>query len=163
MGSGQGAGGNIFIDPTFVILENSRIVANAFGGPGGNIRIIADYFLSSPGSVIDASSRLGTSGVVQIAALNTNLSNELAALPVQVLDASAMLRDSCTARVASGGGASSLVGAGRGGLAASPERFAPSTYLDTAATTATSDGEFSPTGLKLRIAQRARLIVGCAA
>ena len=162
VGSGQGAGGNILIDPTFVVLENSRIVANAFGGPGGNITIIAQYLLRTPGSLIDASSRLGTSGSVQIAALNTNLANELAALPTQVLDASAMLRESCTARLASGGGASSLVGVGRGGLAASPERFAPSTYIDTTVTSAVGDGGLAPTGLKLRTAQRARLVVGCA-
>ena len=93
---------------------------------------------------------------------NTNLANELAALPTQVLDASAMLRESCTARLASGGGASSLVGVGRGGLAASPERFAPSTYIDTTVTSAVGDGGLAPTGLKLRTAQRARLVVGCA-
>jgi filamentous hemagglutinin family protein len=162
VGSGAGAGGNIFIDPTFVILESSRIVANAFGGPGGNIRIIAQYLLSTPDSLIDASSRLGASGSVQIAALNTNLANELATLPVQVLDASAMLRDSCTARFTSGGG-SSLVGVGRGGLAASPERFAPSSYLGASQSSTMGDGESAPIGLRLRTAQRARLIVGCPA
>jgi large exoprotein involved in heme utilization and adhesion len=163
VGAGQGAGGNIFIDPTFVILENSRIVANAFGGPGGNIRIVAEYLLSSPGSLIDASSRLGTSGSVQIAALNTNLSNELAALPAQVLDASAMLRDACSARVASGGGGSSLVGVGRGGLSASPERFAASSYFATGDRLASTSPEPGPTGLKLHTAQRARLVVRCPA
>src|SRR5690606_26771805 len=54
VGSGQGKGGNIRIDPTFVILDNSRIVANAFGGPGGNIQIIADHFIASPDSLVDA-------------------------------------------------------------------------------------------------------------
>jgi filamentous hemagglutinin family protein len=163
VGAGLGAGGNIFIDPTFVVLENSRIVANAFGGSGGNIRIIAQYLLSNPGSLIDASSRLGTSGSVQIAALNTNLANELAALPAQVLDTSAMLRDSCSARVASGGGGSSLVGVGRGGLAASPERFAASTYFGTTGALASTPTDPGPIGLKLHAAQRARLIIACSA
>src|SRR5262249_13470900 len=52
VGSGEGRGGNIVLDPTFVVLERSRIVADAFGGPGGNIRIVAQGFL------IDANSRL---------------------------------------------------------------------------------------------------------
>ena len=58
VGSAPGAGGNIFIDPTFVILEDgSRIVANAFGGPGGNIQIFATYFLNTLDSLVDASSQ----------------------------------------------------------------------------------------------------------
>ena len=35
---GEGRGGNIVIDPEFVILERSQIRADAFGGPGGNIQ-----------------------------------------------------------------------------------------------------------------------------
>ena len=46
VGSGRGAGGNITIDPEFVVLENSQISANAFGGPGGNITIRAGVLLS---------------------------------------------------------------------------------------------------------------------
>ncbi|HEY6569864.1 MAG TPA: hypothetical protein VIZ22_06225, partial [Candidatus Limnocylindrales bacterium] len=71
VGSGLGAGGNIFIDPTFVILENSKIAANAFGGSGGNIRIIATYFLNTLDSLVDASSQAGLPGTVQISSPNT--------------------------------------------------------------------------------------------
>ena len=75
VGSGAGAGGNIFIDPTFVILEGgSRIVANAFGGPGGNIQIFALYFLNTLDSLVDASSTAGLPGTVSISSPNTNLS-----------------------------------------------------------------------------------------
>jgi len=39
-------GGNITIDPDFIILQNSKIIANAFEGRGGNIRIVAGTFLA---------------------------------------------------------------------------------------------------------------------
>ena len=34
---GTGGGGSVNIDPQFVILQNSQILANAVFGPGGNI------------------------------------------------------------------------------------------------------------------------------
>ena len=127
VGGGEGSGGNIFIDPTFVILESSRATANAFGGAGGNIRIISDVFLASPDSVIDASSRLGISGIIQIAALRTDPNAALAPLPSTVFDVSALLRESCTGRA--GPRASSLVGVGRGGLAEAPSGYMASRYF----------------------------------
>ncbi|EDN71452.1 hypothetical protein BGP_3045 [Beggiatoa sp. PS] len=65
---GKGNGGNINIEnPTFAVLDNSQIVAEADEGPGGDIRIIvADQFIASPESLISASSRLGLDGHVQI-------------------------------------------------------------------------------------------------
>jgi len=159
VGSGEGSGGNITIDPTFVVLENSRIVTNAFGGPGGNIRIVADYFLSSPDSLIDASSQLGVSGRVDISAPRTDLNNGLKPLPEQFFDASTLLRETCGARAAAGGTASSLVDAGRGGLAASPERFAASSYFAGAPAAASPRAMADePLGLRLVSAKRARLI-----
>jgi filamentous hemagglutinin family protein len=131
VGSGEGSGGNLFIDPTFVILENSRISANAFGGSGGNIHIITDYFMATPDSVIDASSQLGLSGSVQIAAPRTEPAANLPRLPATFLDASSLLRDACAAHV--GQRASSLVGVGRGGVAAAPDGYSGSRYFaDTA-------------------------------
>ena len=55
-------GGNISIDPEYVILKNSNILANAFQGKGGNIQIFAGTFLADPNSVISASSSLGSMG-----------------------------------------------------------------------------------------------------
>ncbi|MBC7779165.1 MAG: filamentous hemagglutinin N-terminal domain-containing protein [Proteobacteria bacterium] len=123
-----GAGGNIFIDPTFVILDRARIVANAFGGPGGNISIVSRYFFASPDSMIDASSTLGVPGSVQIAAPNLDLSATLVALPAQFLDASSLLASACTVRRAAQG--SRLVALGRGGLPAAPERSGTASYFD---------------------------------
>ena len=155
VGSGAGAGGNVFIDPTFVILENSRIAANAFGGPGGNIQIFATYFLNTLDSLVDASSQAGIPGTVQISAPNTNLSTQIKVLPAAFFDATQLVREACSARGMTGGNASSLVGVGRGGLAASPERFATSTYFGNTPM-AVSSSESS--GLKLVTAKRARLM-----
>jgi large exoprotein involved in heme utilization and adhesion len=154
VGSGQGAGGNIFIDPIFVILEDgSRIVANAFGGPGGNIRIIATYFLNTLDSLVDASSALGAPGTVSIDSPNTNLSTQLKVLPAAFFDASALVREACSSRYATGAPRSSLVGVGRGGLAASPERFATSSYFDGAA----APNAVAPAGLRLTTVARVPL------
>jgi large exoprotein involved in heme utilization and adhesion len=162
-GSGAGAGGNITIDPTFVILEHSKIVANAFGGPGGNIRIVADYFLSTPDSVIDASSELGVSGSVDISAPRTDLNNGLKPLPAQFFDASTLLRETCGTRAAATGGASSLVDAGSGGLAASPERFAASSYFANSPAPASASIGASDSGAPhLVAAKHARLRLACA-
>ena len=161
VGSGQGAGGNIFIDPTFVILEDgSRIVANAFGGSGGNIRIIATYFLNTLDTLVDASSQLGVPGTVEISSPNTNLSTQLKVLPAALFDASALMREACATRYASGRGTSSLVGVGRGGLAASPERFATSTYFGAAPGAAANAA--GAAGLKLVGTTRTSLRNPCA-
>jgi filamentous hemagglutinin family protein len=126
VGSGAGNGGNITIDPTFVILENSQIIANAFGGNGGNISIVSDVFLKDSASVVQASSQLGISGTVLISAPQSNLGSGLAVLPSAFFDASALMRESCAARA--GRSANSFVPAGRGGLAAQPDRLAFSDY-----------------------------------
>lgn len=118
--SGVGSGGNIFIDPQFMVLQNSQIVANAFGGPGGNINIIAGQFISDPATVISASSTLGIDGTVNIEAPDSDLSADLAALPASFLDASRMMQAGCGAARA---GLSSLVEVGRGGLPPAPDDF----------------------------------------
>src|SRR5882724_9096957 len=87
--SGVGSGGNITIDPQALILNNSKIVANAFGGPGGNINITADVFLvnsngafpTSLTGIVDASSALSTPGTINIQATFTDVTGEVAQLP----------------------------------------------------------------------------------
>ena len=129
VGSGSGAGGNIFIDPIFVILDQgTRIIANAAGGPGGNILIVANYFFNAPGTLIDASSALGLPGTVQINTSGIDLVSALAALPAQFLDATSLLRTACSVRGSSGG--SSLRATGRSGLPFSPEQNLFSSYFD---------------------------------
>jgi large exoprotein involved in heme utilization and adhesion len=119
VGTGRGSGGNITIDPVFVILDNSQIIAQAFGGAGGNITITAGNLFRSPLSVIDASSALGISGSVVISSPIVDLSGSLVTLPASYLDTAALLAHQCAARIA--GNASSLVLAGHGGIAPAPD------------------------------------------
>ncbi len=120
VGTGLGNGGNIAIDPALMALNHSDIIANAFGGNGGNISIAAGQFFRSPDSAVTASSQLGISGSVVIRSPIADLSGALAALAAAYLDTGALLGNACAARLA--GRASSLVLAGRGGLPAAPDR-----------------------------------------
>jgi filamentous hemagglutinin family protein len=117
VGSGQGAGGNITIDPRLVWLESSDISANAFGGPGGNIRINAELFLASADSAVQASSHKSVPGVVTISTPKVDLSSSLTVLANDFVDPSLLLRVACSTR-----GGNTFLPAGRGGLAAQPER-----------------------------------------
>lgn len=78
---GQGNGGNIFIDPDFIVLESSNITANAFGGAGGNIDIKVGTLIQSPDSSISASSAKGIDGTVRIDVSNDQAVNSTAPLP----------------------------------------------------------------------------------
>ena len=126
--SGTGSGGNISIDPQFVILKGSSITANAFGGSGGNITIVADNYLSDASSVVRASSVLSTPGTVQIQAPENNLARDIAQLPRELTDASTLLAASCAARRM--GAPSSFTVAGRGGVPVDPDAYLPSYIAD---------------------------------
>ena len=122
--SGTGTGGNIFIDPQFVILQGSTITANAFGGRGGSITIVADNFLIDATSSVTASSALSTPGTVRIQSPENNLKEAIAQLPAALVDASRLLRGACTARQT--GAPSSFAVAGRGGVPADADGYLPS-------------------------------------
>jgi large exoprotein involved in heme utilization and adhesion len=121
--SGLGGGGNIFIDPDFLILQGSAIIANAFGGPGGNITIEAGQVIIDAFSVIEASSQLGVDGVVDIRAPDTDVSSSLAVLPESFIDAAALMQGRCGAGRA---GLSSLVEVPAEGLPVDPDGYLPS-------------------------------------
>jgi large exoprotein involved in heme utilization and adhesion len=125
--SGGGAGGNISIDPQFIVLQNSQIIANAFGGPGGNIQIVAGQLIQDPATSITASSALGIDGTVNINAPESDVSAGLAVLPATYLDAVSLMKAGCGAARA---GLSSLVQLGRGGLPPDPDGYLPSMDLD---------------------------------
>jgi filamentous hemagglutinin family protein len=120
--SGVGGGGNINIDPDFVILKSSSILANAYGGPGGNINIIAGNFIATPDSVVDASSALGIDGTVNISSPDEEVSEDLAVLPDNFLDVTSLISERC----GTPSGGSSLVDAGPGGLTIDPDGYLPS-------------------------------------
>jgi large exoprotein involved in heme utilization and adhesion len=130
--SGSGGGGNINIGSQlhpfdFLVLNNSGVHADAFGGPGGNINIFTDLLLSSLplATAITASSALNTPGTIDIQATVTEFSSDISQLPDVPLQATELLRATCAARVASGK-LSSLVLGGRGGLPLEPGGLLPS-------------------------------------
>ncbi len=123
-GGPQTTGGNITIDPQFVILKNSQIIANAFEGRGGNILINTGVFLADPDSVVDASSALGINGTVDIRAPITNVSGLLNPLSADFVSATALLRERCIARI-QGGKYSSFVVGSRDGLPIEPGNLMP--------------------------------------
>jgi len=152
------SGGNIVIDPVFVILEGeSRIVATAHAGEGGNISITADVFLASPESVISADSELGIQGTVEIHAPETDVAGTLASLPETFLDAAALMKERCAARKG-GESAGSFVWTGRQGVSWSPDGMIPASYQEA------EEGP-EPAGLVLgtssETGERVALLVGC--
>jgi filamentous hemagglutinin family protein len=123
---GGGNGGNINIDPQFVLLNTSKIIANAFTGSGGNIQITADNFIPSSNSVVDASSQFGVQGTVVIQSPENDIAGSISQLPQSIVDVSGLLPESCAARHAGGRALSSFVVAGRGGLPTNPDNYLPS-------------------------------------
>ncbi len=94
--SGAGNGGNITIDnPQFMILNSGQIVAQADVGHGGNIRIVTDHLLTTLDSLINASSRLGIDGQVDITSPDINISNGLLGLSNQLRPANLTFKNTC--------------------------------------------------------------------
>ncbi len=91
-------GGNIIIESELVTLENSQVIADAFEGMGGNIRIVADGFLRDADSRVSASSDLGIDGTVEIQTL-TNLSGLVTPLSPGFVSTTALLRDPCATQL----------------------------------------------------------------
>ena len=116
------AGGNITIDPQFVILQNSQILAQAFAGTGGNITIISNVFLADPISLVNASSQLGISGQINIQSPVQNVGEQLTPLSQEFSSAAALLAQQCAARAADGKFSTFLVAA-REGLPVEPGGF----------------------------------------
>ena len=111
-------GGNILIDPVFVVLNNSLISANAIAGKGGNIGILSDSFFNSASQITATGAQAGT---VNISAPNLDLSAGLLALPTSLLDASSRLQETCAVMVK--GDFSSFVVIGGGGTPPSPDEL----------------------------------------
>ena len=81
--------------PTLFTLNQSQIFAKANVGNGGNIDLIAEKFIPSNDSLLDASSQLGIDGEVHITAGEENFSNSLVILTQTLVDASSLLAKSC--------------------------------------------------------------------
>ncbi|MDM8558599.1 filamentous hemagglutinin N-terminal domain-containing protein [Candidatus Parabeggiatoa sp. HSG14] len=81
---GAGNGGDLSLNPEFVILENGKIIARANEGHGGNINITTTGIYTFPPkstSTIDASSKLGIDGSVHVESPDVNMDDFLVILP----------------------------------------------------------------------------------
>lgn len=118
---GSGNGGAIFIDPAFVTLNASQIIADTFNGLGGQIDVITGNLVMDATSLIraEAFGPFGVPGTVTVSAPNVDAGSALGVLAAAYVDPSALLRESCAARGARAG--SSFIGAGRGALPAGPD------------------------------------------
>ena len=106
--SGEGNGGDISLKgpasegfpnvPVGVVLLNgSNIVASAGAGSGGNISIVAGGYLQSGDSVVDASSDdPSIDGEISIRAPANDITTEVAALPIELLDTAALVASACS-------------------------------------------------------------------
>ncbi len=109
-GSTTTVGGNIMIDPQFVILQNSQILAQATQGQGGNISITTNALVPDATSLVDASSQFGVSGTVRVQSPNAPAAGKIVPLSKTPLPATALLGVRCAAL--EGGQYSSFVVAG---------------------------------------------------
>jgi len=115
---GNGGGGSVNIDPQYVVLQNSQILANAIFGPGGNINITTNLLLPDSTSVISASSQFGQQGNVIIQSPISPASGKIIPLGQKPLLATTLLSQRCAAL--GGGNISSFTVAGRDSLPAEP-------------------------------------------
>ena len=106
--------GEQLLNSQFIILNDSVVRANAFGGDGGNINIAAQVFLASPASILSASSALGNPGQIDVRSPVTDIRGTFAPLPEGFLAADALLHKRCAERVGGAAPSSFVV---RGGMA----------------------------------------------
>lgn len=125
---GTGSGGNISIDPQFVVLEHSQILAQATAGKGGAISLVAETLLIDPASVINADSKNQTlNGTVNIQAPIQQLSGAIAPLPQAFAVATNLYGQRCATQ--KGGQFSSFVEGARDGVPPQPGDLIPSPLL----------------------------------
>jgi hypothetical protein len=103
--TGAGNGGNVDVPspggtppPGLAVLNRSQIIATADDGNGGNIQLAAGDLLASQGVVVDATSRRGVSGIVQITGPDENLAGQIVPLPTNFFDAAKLMTTACDAR-----------------------------------------------------------------
>jgi filamentous hemagglutinin family protein len=98
---GAGGGGDISIDPQFVVLDQSSILARSTDGQGGTITIVTGAFFRTPDS--ELSVKGSVDGTIVIDAPDTDVTSGITTLPSDVLDATALMRTACSAATAEAG------------------------------------------------------------
>lgn len=121
---GNADSGNVLLDATLLLLDESAITAQAVSGAGGRIDIGATFMLRSASTFIDASSSLGVDGEVAVTGFDVDLNADIAPLPGDFLNAQRWLAQPCTSRL--GTDVNRLTIAGRSGSYRVPSDFMPS-------------------------------------
>lgn len=121
---GTGNGGDVAVGARHLVMQDSRIQANAAAGNGGNMSVRSDVLLRSPDSLLTASSQLGIAGSIEITAPDVDVSGSLAELPAVRFAAAGQPNLRCAAR-----GLARLVEIGRGGVAQVPDQLQPVPFL----------------------------------
>jgi len=129
---GTASGGDInigqVIEPRFVVLSSSEVVAEAEKGSGGDITISAGSLIQSADSEISAASDDPTlDGQISIDALEQELTGRLVPLELAYLDVGSLLLPPCAARLEAD--RSSLTVRGRPALGSDPGGLLPSPIL----------------------------------
>ncbi|MDY6993119.1 MAG: hypothetical protein SVR94_11020, partial [Pseudomonadota bacterium] len=101
----QGHGGNIMLNPLFIVLDDSNIIAQAVEGDGGNMNIETNNIYVFPSDIfpqtdhqerldeaVNASSQLGIDGVITVNSPDINIGETLVILSSTLIDASDQLR-----------------------------------------------------------------------
>jgi filamentous hemagglutinin family protein len=105
---GSGNGGNIeIIGSEYIVMNKSKIIANAHEGSGGNIDINASVFIQSSDAIISASSKLGIDGNIEISSPDIEIGSGLNVLPETYLNAEQWVKTPCAYR--SGANLSKLI------------------------------------------------------
>lgn len=127
-GDAMTAGGDVTLDPDFIILQNSHILAKAVAGKGGNIDLVASKaVLLDSQSTLDASSQTGISGSVTIESPIQVLSGTIAPLPDQPVNVATLYAARCVA--GEGGHFSTFVDSKSDSVAPTPGTFLASPFL----------------------------------
>ncbi len=118
-GGNETTGGKIDIDPEYVVIQNSQILAKAADGNGGRIAIEASQaVLVDPNSGLDATSSRGISGQILIQSPIQQLAGAIAPLPQAFASAANLYGQHCAAQ--KGGQFSSFVQSARDGIPPQP-------------------------------------------
>ncbi len=89
-------GGNINIDPEFIVLINSQMEANAATGSGGNMNLFANVIFTDFRTTFMATGGpAGIDGTVNIQAPIQNLSQAIAPLPESLVEVAALYNAQC--------------------------------------------------------------------
>jgi large exoprotein involved in heme utilization and adhesion len=115
---GTGGGGSVNIDPQFVLLQNSQILANAVFGLGGNINLTTNLLLPDSASIISASSQFGQQGTILLQSPVAPASGKINPLSQKPLIETSLMSQRCAA--SADGIYSSFTVAGRDSLPAEP-------------------------------------------